>query len=338
MDFLSVDHDSKGDPPGFEEQTLLEGTDLAIDATPMFALSDQTLEINPSPERHLDRKTSMAAGQESDDVVAEEGAIEAEVEPVALSQRLANLSEEIVEEVHRRLTVVDVAGAVLDSEDMPGLADMGGDREVAGDLAMMGIEPSECSFDLETSRDDRPIDIDGKRAKRHRGQYPADDLGVEGHKSRNDPCCELLEPAAESSGSGKVIKTTEPVDQGIAGDEGNMVEPTGADDEHADQQPDHGDDAEITPEINPGEVAAQQLVEPNAAKVADQQFQTSVRGEPSASKLDLKIGVDAAPKIGFSSSHNLWPFVVGLELCGNSFKPQREAFLQWERSEDHAVF
>jgi len=105
-----------------------------------------------------------------------------------------------------------------------------------------------------------------------------------------------------------------------------MAKSIGTDHDQSNKQSKHSRDAEVTGQARIVQERADQSVEPNGPKVPDQQFQSGIGSEVGFREFDLKISVDSAMNICFSSSHNLWPFVLVMVFVCNSIKPQRKAF------------
>src|SRR3989442_493777 len=133
------DHPTAPLPAGHVDRVLGAG-DVVRHPGPDPRLEHPRLEPQPGMKRHLDRVLGRRALHEVEDLAAEKGPVHAEFEAIGAPERRAELREEVTKEAPRALAVVDVAGPVLDPQDLPALRLVGRDRIVARHLAPMGLE------------------------------------------------------------------------------------------------------------------------------------------------------------------------------------------------------
>jgi hypothetical protein len=112
---------------------------LAVDSVPSFLSLDHSLELSEPLERHADGELGVFPIQGGDDLVAEEGAVHADLDDdpgESLSDRLDTGQDELTSPVG----IVDVAGAVEEVEHLAGLGD-GAEQGIvaAGPLAFLVV-------------------------------------------------------------------------------------------------------------------------------------------------------------------------------------------------------
>jgi hypothetical protein len=102
------------------------------------------------------------------------------------------------------------------------------------------------------------------------------------------------------------------VDEGIAAKKTHMPKTSASHEEESQKKPNHRHHAEIPRQGGARKMPAKGPVQLNLLEIAEEKFQPGVGGQAGFGKLDLKFSIDAAPQIGFSLSHSLWPFVEGI--------------------------
>lgn len=81
--------------------------------------------------------------------------------------------------------------------------------------------------------------------------------------------------------------------------------------QHGEEEADNCDSPEVSPEIMPGEVAAQASGEADAGEVGADDLQAGVGTELEGAEGEGGKTIDTAVEIGFPSSHWEWPFGRG---------------------------
>src|SRR2546426_972633 len=155
----AVDRDAQRALPRRDLDRGLESLQVGGQAGPPALPLDQELESQPGIERDLDRVLS-ARSKPGHDFRPEERAVEPHLDREEPAQKALYLSEQVAQERQRGLAVMDVAGAIPYPQHMPGLRQIGGDRVVARDLAMVWIVTAEGALDGQPGRDHGPVHID----------------------------------------------------------------------------------------------------------------------------------------------------------------------------------
>ena len=331
---FSINHNPQRHTPLLDGQSDLEATHSGGETLPSAARLDDRGEIEPSPKRHLDAITGTASVEQTNDRTQEKGPIHAEIQVVPPLTRFVYLSEEISQERKRGLAIVNIAGAILHSQDLAGLGEIGGDGIVAGDFAVMRIEAPKGSLYGVPRGDDRSIDIDGKRAKRERLHHTADDLGVDRLKPSNRCAGEVPEPTAESTQTRHPGQSTKSLEENIAAKKIEVTQSPATDDQKPQHHSDHGDRSVVAGQRDAPEGMANPIVEANRTQVANEKLKARVGTQTRFSELDSKIVLDRSAQRGFSISHCKWPFVVGLKLaCIPTFSHSGRPFCKYELGE-----
>lgn len=315
QDTLSIDDDAERHAPLLNGQGDLEASHSRGEALPMVACLDDRGEVESSPERHLDAISCIAGGQQENDGIEEKGPVHTEIQAISPLAGFLDLPEDISQEGEGGLAVVDITGAIFHPQNLTGLGEVGGDGIVAGNFAVMRIIAPEGSFNGQARGYDRSIDIDGESAKREHFDRPANDLGIECLETSDRYTLEMPEPAAESTQTRKPGQSAESLDEKISAKKVEVPQSPTADYQEPERNPYHGDDTEVTGQRDAPKVKANHIVETNRAQIANEKLESGVGTQAPFGKLDMKIVLDMSDQRGFSISHSMWPFVVGLKLA-----------------------
>lgn len=311
---LSIDDNPLSYTPGGNGELFLEPIDLVVDTLPSAPFSYQVCEFQPFPERHFDSIAGLSGSEELENRSREKGRVHAEVQPIALPDGCVNLPEKVSQERDRCLPIVDVSRAVVHSQDMAGLGEVRSDGIIAGDLPVVRVEPSEGTFHLKSGRDHRSVDVDGESAKRKRANYPSNDLRIDRTERFERARREVLQPSAERSGAGQPVQTAKSMEQNIASEKVDVLQPTTSYHEESQKKTDDRHDTVISANAMTLKMVTNELVQTGGPKIADQEFKTRVGGQVRFRELDSEFSLDRMAQIGFSMSHTMWPF-VRVESC-----------------------
>ncbi len=122
---------------------------------------------------------------------------------------------------------MDVAGAVLEPQDVARLGQMGEQRVVAGVLAMMRVEAPKRPGDARSGADHRAIDINGQPRELQPGDRLGDQVGVELDQRGERGGRELPEPVGDGARRRNARQPAEARDQWIAGEIAEVLQPAG---------------------------------------------------------------------------------------------------------------
>jgi hypothetical protein len=260
-------------------------------------------------ERDLDR-VGRPRVEPGDDFAPEERAVEADLDR-RHAEGLAQLGEQIAQERPAGLAVVDVAGAVLDPQQVTGLGEVGGDRVVAVVLAMVGVEAAEGALDLKPGADHRAVGVHREPAQLQRAHRVRHQLGVERQQCSPHRRGAATEPAAQRPITGQHAQPGETRQHRIAGQVAHVLEPARADDQHRQHQPHHRHRRVVTGGVGALQVTAQAGGEVQAAQETPHQLQSAERGEAVGGEPQGQVSVDTGVQVSFSLSHDLWPLGWG---------------------------
>ena len=145
------------------------------------------------------------------------------------AQAGANLADQFAHEALRALGVVDVARTVLESEDLPGLRQVGEQRVVTGVLGMMGVKAAHRPGDFVTGADYGAVEVDRQSPEPQLLDLFIEQLAVDPHQRRQRALSKLLEPVDYRTVAGNAGQTAEAREQGIIGKVAQVLKPPRAD-------------------------------------------------------------------------------------------------------------
>ena len=152
-------HEAETPAPAGRFPVRLEEAALSVQAAPAFPVLDQRPEGGEARERHADGELHTLGIEQGDDLVAEEGAVQAGLDD-AVWQYLPDFPYAFLDEVVGAIGVVHIPGPVSDIEDLAGLGDgteqrvvaalpllfaVEADRRALGEAAVDNTEPSKSS-------------------------------------------------------------------------------------------------------------------------------------------------------------------------------------------------
>jgi hypothetical protein len=231
----------------------------------------------------------------------EEGRVHAKLQRYASPEAAAQVVDQLPQEGHGLLGVVDVAGAVLQPEDMAGLSHMGEQRVVARVLPMMGVEPAERPADRGPGAHDRSIDVDGQAWQIQSGQCLRHEVAVEGHERDERLLGELAQPVGHGAAGGQPGQAAEARHERIAAEVAQVLQAPGPDVEQRQQH--QSDPATPVVTAQPGERLAQPRAEVDLAQIASAQLQAAVRRERLGHELDREITLDHPSQSRYLQAH-----------------------------------
>src|ERR1700692_2462899 len=127
---LAVDHHPQLKSPDRQLKPGLEAIDISSARGPARLGGDQRSHPGPLTEGHFDRVEATQAGEQLEQILLEKRRVHAEFQRQRAPLARANLADQFAYEALRTLAVVDVAGAVLEPEDLAGLRQVGEQRVV----------------------------------------------------------------------------------------------------------------------------------------------------------------------------------------------------------------
>src|SRR5437667_12044790 len=188
---LAVDHHSQLKSPGRQRKPGLEAVDISGDRAPARLCGDQSFDPSPLTEGDFDR---IKAAQASEQLEQKKRRIRAEFKGQRAPQAGANLADQFAHEAFGALGVVDVAGTVLEAEDLPGLRQVSEQRIVTGVLAVMRVKAACGPSHLTTGTDDGAIKVDSQTPQTEPGDLLIEQFAVKPHQRAQRALSKLLEP------------------------------------------------------------------------------------------------------------------------------------------------
>ena len=113
-----------------QRQPGLEAVDIRGDRVPVRLGGDQGFDPGPLAEGDLDRIGAAQALEQFEQILLEKRRIHAEFQPQSASQARMDLADQFAHKALGALGVMDIAGTVLEPEDLPGLGQVSEPRIV----------------------------------------------------------------------------------------------------------------------------------------------------------------------------------------------------------------
>src|ERR1700687_4794542 len=210
MNPLAVNHDAQLKSPDRQLKLGLEAIDIASDRRPARLCGDQGFQPGPPTPGYFDRVEAAQAGEQLEEILLEKGRVHAEFQRQRASQARANLADQFAYEALRTLAVVDVAGAVLEPEDLAGLRQVGEQRVVTGVLGVMRVKAPCSPSHFTTGTDDGAVEVDRQTPKTELGDLLIEQFAVEAHQRAQRSLGKPLEPVDHRTVAGNPRQTAEP--------------------------------------------------------------------------------------------------------------------------------
>src|SRR2546427_8055025 len=205
------------------------------------------------------------------------------------------------EERRRLLGIVDVAGPVLEPQDVPGLRHVGQERVVTGILAGVGIEAAKGPADRGPGADDGAIDVEREARQLQTRQGIEHDLRVESKERPERGVNEPAPPIGDGARRRQPGEPTEAADERVADEILQMLDAPGPHVEQGEQQQAQPCPAVVT--AHGGARPSQAGQQAEAARIAAEQLQAAVRRELLGNELDRQIPLDHLPQAAYAQAH-----------------------------------
>src|SRR5580700_7594988 len=217
MNPFAINHDPQLQSPDRQLQPGLEAIDITSDRRPARLCGDQGFHPSPPTQGYFDRIEATLAGEQLEQILLEKGCVHAEFQRQSAAQARANLADQFAHEALRSLRVVDVAGTVLEPQDLPGLSQMGQQRVITGVLGMMRVEAPHRPGDFVTGADHGAVEVDRQSAELQLLDLFIEQLAVDPRQRAQRALSKLLEPVDYRTVAGNAGETAEAREQGIIG-------------------------------------------------------------------------------------------------------------------------
>jgi hypothetical protein len=171
---------------------------------------------------------------------------------------------------------VDVAGTILEPQDLSGLGQVGEQRIVTGDLAVMGVKAARRPSHFSAGADHGAIQVDSQSGELQFLDLLIEQLAVEPHQRVQRALSKLLEPVDHRTVAGNTRQSAQPREQRIVGHEAQVAQPARADYQQTDHQQHQVAGAIIAAQILLGKCAPDARLQANQHQEAPQQFQTAI--------------------------------------------------------------
>jgi hypothetical protein len=201
---LAIDHDPQLQSPDRQLKPGLEAIDIASNRHPPRLGGDQGFHPGPPTQGHFDRVGATQAVEQLEQILLEKGRVHAEFQRQRAPQARANLADQFAHEALRALGVVDVARAVLESQDLPGLRQVGEQRVITGILGVMGVEAAHCPGDLIAGANHGTVEVDRQTPQLELLNLLIEQFAVEPHQRAQRRLRKLLEPVDHRAVAGNM--------------------------------------------------------------------------------------------------------------------------------------
>ena len=164
--------------PGFGLPAQLEVIEAVPNRRPMLPLLDRALELDEALERHGNGELHSQACEQGHKSIAEKSAIHAYFDENA-GQGLAHVFDAGADELLGSVGVMNIAGAMVDIEHLPGLSDCAEQRVVAALPLLQAIEAHSGAFGVAAGSNHRPIEVQSHTPQTEKGQTLLDRLPIQ---------------------------------------------------------------------------------------------------------------------------------------------------------------
>lgn len=171
---------------------------------------------------------------------------------------------------------MDIAGTVLEPQDLPGLGQVSQQRIVTGSLAVMGVKAARRPRHFGAGADHGAIKVDSQPGALQLLDLLIEQLAVEPHQRVQRALSKLLEPVDYRAVAGNARQSAQPREQRIVGHVAQVAQPARADYQQTDHQQHQVTGALIAAQILLGKCAPDARLQANQAEEAAQQFQTAI--------------------------------------------------------------
>lgn len=134
----------------------------------------------PFQKGHLDGIRSLVLVEPVDHILLEKVAIHTESQGVGVSQALFYLGKHILCKPDGGTAVIHIAGTVVRNKKMTTVGQVGGDRMVTGDFAMVRIISTAGAADAFSGAHDRAVHVDRQFSGAQQFGLLSNNVGVEG--------------------------------------------------------------------------------------------------------------------------------------------------------------
>src|SRR6266403_523413 len=246
-------------------------------------------------------RRSAASREQAEDIALEKRRVHAELQGEGSAESSLYGLEELAEERRRLLGVVDVAGPVLEPQDVAGLRHVGEKGVVTEILAMVGVEAAEGPADRRAGADDGAIDVERKPGQVQAREGVEHNLLVESAERPERVVTEPAQPIGDRARRRQPGEPTEAADERIADEILQMLHAPGPDVEEGEQH-----QAQPRSAVVPAQWRAralQSVRQPEPADIAPEQLQAAVRRELLGHELDRQIPLDHSPQAAYAQAH-----------------------------------
>src|SRR5215469_2551644 len=205
---FAVDHHAQLKSPGRRGKPGFEATDIGGDRAPVRLGGDQGFDSGPLTEGDFDRVKAALADEQLEENLLEKGRIHAEFEWQRTPEMNAQFGNQLAHKGLCPLGVVNVAGPVLELENLSGLRQMGEQRIVTEVVAMMRIITASSPRDFGARADDGAVQVDGQSGKLQLFDLLIEQFAVESRQRTQRDLSKLFQPVDDGAVAGEPGQTT----------------------------------------------------------------------------------------------------------------------------------
>src|SRR5208282_621997 len=213
MNPFAINHDPQLQSPDRQLKPGLEAIDIASDRRPPRLCGDQGFHPGPPTQGYFDRVEAPQAVEQLEQILLEKGRVHAEFQRQRAPQARANFADQFAHEALRALGVVNVAGTVLEPEDLSGLCQVGEQWVVTGVLGMMRVKTACGPGHFTTGTDDGAVKVDRQTPQFELLDLLIEQFAVDPRQRAQRGLSKLFEPVDHRAVGGNAGETAEPSEQ-----------------------------------------------------------------------------------------------------------------------------
>jgi hypothetical protein len=165
-----------------------------------------------------------------------EGRIHAEFQCQRAPEALAQFRDQLAHKNLGTLGVVDVAGTIVEPQDLSGLGQVGEQRVVTGNLPVMGVKAARRPRHFSAGANYRTLKVDSQSGQLQLLDLLIEQFAVEPRQRAQRSLGKLLKPVDYCAITRHAGQPAQPREQRILGDIAQVAQPAPADHQQTDHQ------------------------------------------------------------------------------------------------------
>jgi len=303
LDLVADEEEAEASLPALGLPRGLDESEVGAAAPPAQRASfDHGLELDKALERNRDREVDGGLIESGDDLIAEEGAVHAQLDPHS-GKRLAHRADAGQDEGTGADGIVDVARAMEEVEYLAGLSD-GAEQRIVGAIALaLLVEPDGGAFSGAAGGLDRAVEVQRDSPEARQAQSIEDQGAKEAAAFVRAVGVGTGERAADGGDIGETGQTQQPSDHWIVFVEAQFPKSAVAEQEVDDEEQHHGVVAEDRAHLQVAETGSQPFLDVELGEEGLEDDQARERCECLVFETDLGESVKLAMDGGSARLH-----------------------------------